>query len=140
MSIKEIDKEVVNLILHASKSSDPEEFAGILRSEGKKITEVLLLPGTFSSERSALMKLNMLPASSGACGSVHSHPSPRVKPSKTDLRFFNNFGEVHIIVASPYNESSWKAYDSRGMEKSLEVVKSEGRESEIGENHEDRLG
>lgn len=140
MSIEEIYRGVVDLILHASRSSDPNEFAGLLRSEGKRITEVLLLPGTFSSERSALMKLNMLPVSSDVCGSVHSHTSPKSRPSKADLNFFGKFGEVHIIAASPYNESSWKAFDQRGRERGLEVVKSEGRESELGELRKDPLG
>lgn len=86
------------------------------------------MPGTFSSERSALMRLNMLPVSSQACGSVHSHPSPNSEPSKADLTFFDKFGEIHIIVASPYRNDTWRAFDRKGNEVELEVVESE-RES-----------
>ncbi len=123
--IKEIDKEVINLITNASQSSHPNEFAGILRADGKRITEVLILPGTYSSERSALMKLNTLPISSKACGSVHSHPSPKATPSRADLNLFNKLGQVHIIVASPFNETSWKAFDKKGKEIRLETVETE---------------
>lgn len=125
MRVEEIEKGALNLMLHASKSSHPNEFAGILRSEGRRITEILILPGTFSSKRSALMKLHMLPISSNACGSVHSHSSPSPEPSRADLALFSKFGEIHIIVASPYNETSWKAFNQNGREVKLVTVESE---------------
>lgn len=137
MKISEIDKEALNLILHASEHSHPNEFVGILRSEDKRITEVLLLPGTFSSEKSAFLKIQMLPISSNSCGSVHSHTSPRAKPSSADLAFFNKFGDVHIIVATPYNENSWRSYDRKGREVKLETVESERGESTSEKFHED---
>ncbi len=129
MKIKKIDKEVLMMFLHASKTSHPNEFAGILRSSGDIISEILLLPGTFSSDRSAIMRLDMLPLSSDACGSVHSHPSPRADPSEADLSFFEGFGSVHIIIAYPYTENSWKAFNSGGVEVELEIVDSEENES-----------
>lgn len=140
MSIEEIEEETLKLILHASRSSRPHEFAGILRSNDKRITEVLILPGTSSSESSAIMKLHMLPISSQACGSVHSHPTQDTTPSEKDLNLFDKFGEVHIIVGAPYGEGSWRAYDRRGREFDLKVVKSEGGESERGDESEDFWG
>lgn len=128
MQISGIEKEALKLILHASKSSHPEEFGGILRADGGRITEVLIIPGTFSSERSVLMKLNMLPVSSDACGSVHSHTSNSLNPSRADLNLFGKLGEIHIIVTKPYNEGSWKAFDSRGRQTNLEVVETETKE------------
>ncbi len=125
MDIKEIDKEVINLITNASQSSHPNEFAGVLRADGKRISEVLILPGSHTTEKSALMKINNLPLSANACGSVHSHPSPKATPSRADLNFFNKFGQIHIIIASPYNETSWKAFDKKGKEVRLEVVETE---------------
>lgn len=127
MKIREIDKEAINLILNASRSSHPNEFAGVLRADGKRITEIMILPGTYSSERSALLKLHMLPISSNACGSVHSHPSSKAKPSRTDLNFFDKIGDIHIIAIPPYNESSWKAFDSKGQEVRLTTIESEKR-------------
>lgn len=140
MPIREIHKEVLNLILHSSRSSHPNEFAGILRAEEKRVTEVLVLPGTFSSDRSVLLRLNMLPISSRACGSVHSHTSTNIRPSRADLNFFNKLGEVHVIVTPPYDETSWKAYNSRGSEISLEVVESENRELVSRKFSEDFFG
>ncbi|KXA91923.1 hypothetical protein AKJ63_00355 [candidate division MSBL1 archaeon SCGC-AAA259D18] len=137
MSIDEIDKEALKLILRASNSSHPNEFAGILRSKGNRITEVLILPGTFTSERSALMNLYMLPISSQSCGSVHSHSSSVPEPSRADLNFFDKFGEVHLIVASPYNESSWKAFNKAGKEVKLEIVESEDGDSTSSRYHEE---
>lgn len=137
MTVDQIEREALKLMLHASSSSHPNEFAGILRSEGNRITEVLILPGTFTSERSALMNLYMLPISSRSCGSVHSHPSSMAKPSRADLKFFDKFGEVHLIVASPYNESSWKAFNKKGKELNLEIVESEEGNSSSSEYREE---
>ncbi|MBS3815344.1 MAG: Mov34/MPN/PAD-1 family protein [Hadesarchaea archaeon] len=121
MSIREIEQEALELILGASKSSHPNEFAGILREENDVITEILLIPGTSSSERSAVMRLHMMPIDSSACGTVHSHPAPDSSPSEADLSLFNKFGEVHIIVAKPYNDDSWQAYDFKGNKINLSV-------------------
>jgi len=117
-----IDKEALEFILGASRSSHPKEFAGVLRATGDTIKEVLLLPGTISSGRSAVLKLHMMPIDPTACGTVHSHPSPNASPSGEDLALFAKHGQVHIIAAAPYNEHSWKAYNHRGEEISLEVV------------------
>lgn len=122
--IRGIDRGALGLILHACRSSHPNEFAGVLRASGDVISEVLFLPGTFSSERSAVMRLHMMPIDPSACGTVHSHPSPSFKPSGADLTLFRRFGDVHIIVASPYNERSWRAYDYQGNEVPLEVKES----------------
>ncbi len=120
--ISRIDRETLKFILGASQSSHPNEFIGVLRADGKVVTEVLLLPGTLSSNESALLRLHMLPIDPSACGTVHSHPSPSAEPSEADLALFAKFGHVHIIVAFPYDERSWKAYNHRGEEITLEVV------------------
>jgi len=120
--ISRIDKEALEFILGASSSNHPKEFAGLLRAAGDTIKEVLLLPGTISSDRSAVLKLHMMPIDPSACGTVHSHPSPNASPSGEDLALFAKHGRVHIIAAAPYNERSWKAYNHRGEEISLEVV------------------
>jgi len=109
-------------ILGASRSSHPKEFAGVLRAEGDVVKEVLLLPGTLSSGESAVLRLHMLPIDPSACGTVHSHPSPNPRPSGADMALFAKFGHVHILVAFPYDERSWKAYNHRGEEIKLEIV------------------
>lgn len=120
--ISRIDRKTLKFILGASRSSHPHEFVGVLRAEGDLVKEVLLLPGTLSSGESAVLMLHMLPIDSSACGTVHSHPSPNPLPSGEDLALFSKFGYVHIVVASPYDEHSWKAYNHRGEEIKLEVV------------------
>lgn len=117
-----IDREALEFILEASRSSHPREFAGVLRAKDGVIKEVLLLPGTLSSSGSAVLRLHMMPIDPSACGSVHSHPSSSPAPSGPDLRLFAKFGRVHLIVAAPYNESSWRAYDHRGNGVKLKIV------------------
>ena len=120
--ISRIDRETLRFILGASRSSHPKEFAGVLRAEGDVVKEVLLLPGTLSSDESAVLRLHMLPIDPSACGTVHSHSSPNPRPSGADMALFAKFGYVHILVAFPYDEHSWKAYNHRGEEIKLEVV------------------
>ena len=120
--ISRIDRETLRFILMASRSSHPQEFAGVLRAAGEVVKEVLLLPGTLSSGESAVLRLHMLPIDPSACGTVHSHPSSSASPSGEDLALFAKFGYVHLIVAFPYDERSWKAYNHRGEEIALEVV------------------
>jgi proteasome lid subunit RPN8/RPN11 len=120
--ISKIDKEALDFVLGACRSSHPKEFAGVLRAKGDTISEVLLLPGTLSSGKSAVLSLHMLPIDLTARGTVHSHPVPGANPSSEDLRLFDKFGAVHLIVAYPYNKNSWAAYDHRGNEVRLEVV------------------
>ncbi len=120
--ISRIDRETLDFILGASRSIHPNEFAGVLRAAGDVVKEVLILPGTISSGRSAVFKLHMLPIDPSACGTVHSHPSTNASPSREDLALFAKFGHIHIIAASPYDERSWKAYNHRGEEVILEVV------------------
>jgi proteasome lid subunit RPN8/RPN11 len=120
--ISKIERGTLDFMLGASRSSHPKEFAGVLRATEDTVKEVLLLPGTISSGRSAVLKLHMMPIDPTACGAVHSHPSPNASPSGEDLALFAKHGRVHIITAAPYSEYSWKAYNHRGEEISLEIV------------------
>jgi len=112
----------LKFILGVSRSTYPQEFAGVLRAKGDTIKEVLVLPGTISSGRSAVLRLHMLPIDPSACGTVHSHPSSLARPSAEDLGLFAKFGNVHIITAFPYDENSWKAYNHKGEEIKLDIV------------------
>lgn len=117
-----IDRDCLATILESSRSMHPKEFAGFLRAEGDVIREVLLLPGMIHGDRHAIFNLSMLPVDYSIVGTVHSHPSPSNKPSKEDLQMFFKYGKVHIIVAMPYDENSWKAYDWNGKEIEVEVI------------------
>jgi proteasome lid subunit RPN8/RPN11 len=122
MEIFGIEREALEFILGASRSRRPQEFAGVLRAKNGVITEVLWPPETISSGRSAVMKLHMLPIDPSACGTVHSHPSGSASPSQEDLMLFAKYGRVHIIVAAPFDEHSWRAYDHRGKEIKLKII------------------
>lgn len=117
-----IDKECLGTILESSRSMYPREFAGFLRAEGNIIREVLLMPGMIHGDSHAIFNLAILPIDFSIVGTVHSHPSHSNKPSTEDLHMFSKYGKIHIIVAMPYDENSWKAYDWNGREIEVEVI------------------
>ncbi len=119
--IKGIARDTLTFILEVSKSTAPNEFAGLLRADDGVVTEVIVLPGTESSEVSAVMRMYMLPTISIA-GSVHSHPTPNVNPSRADLSLFLRTGDCNIIVGFPYDEKSWRCYDASGRKRKLPVL------------------
>jgi len=120
-----ITQKCLKLILEASKSNYPKEFGGLLRVDRISkdiINEVVILPGTVSGEAHAIFKLHMLPIDYSIVGTVHSHPSPFPIPSEADLSLFDRFGKIHIIVANPFNENSWKAYDYMGNKLDIDII------------------
>jgi len=116
-----IVRDTLKFILEASKSSMPMEFAGLLYTEEEVITEVLILPGTESSKMPALIRYYMLP-NMKVVGSVHSHPSSNIRPSKQDVFFFSRAGDYHIIVCPPFDEISWACYNAVGERRDLAVL------------------
>ncbi len=124
-----IAKDTLMFILEVSKSSAPLEFAGMLQAEGDVITDVVVVPGTESSENSAVMQLFMLP-NMPTVGTVHSHPSGNRRPSREDLLLFGQKGKVHIIVGAPYDISSWTSYNNKGEPLRLDVVEYRFKEEE----------
>ncbi|MDG6243161.1 MAG: Mov34/MPN/PAD-1 family protein [Methanolobus sp.] len=130
VQIKGIAKETLDFILQVSKSTYPQEFAGLLQSKDGIITDILILPGTESSEINAVLKLFMMPNIS-AVGSVHSHPSSVIRPSKADLRLFSKTGTHHIIAGHPYGPGNWKCFNRKGEEISLQVLDVEIEEDEL---------
>ena len=126
-----IARETLEFALEASEATHPNEYMGLLRGEdarkfelerrGQVITDVLVIPGTESDPQSATVKSNMIPNDRKAVGSVHSHPNGVLRPSDADLKTFHN-GNVHIIIGSPYGWRDWKAFDSSGDPRSLDVL------------------
>jgi proteasome lid subunit RPN8/RPN11 len=119
--IMKIAKDTLMFILEVSKSSAPLEFAGMLQAEGDVITDVVIVPGTESSENSAVMQLFMLP-NIHTIGTVHSHPSGNLNPSREDLLLFGQKGRFHMIVKAPFDTSDWTCYNNKGEPVKLEVV------------------
>jgi proteasome lid subunit RPN8/RPN11 len=120
-----IKKRCLDLILESSKSIYPNEFGGLLRVDDKEknvISEIVLLPGTVFGESHAIFKLHMQPVDFNIVGTVHSHPGPNSIPSDADLQLFRKHGKIHIIVAVPFNNNSWDAYDYNGNNVNIEIV------------------
>lgn len=124
-----IARDALKFILEVSKSSSPREFAGMLSARDDIITDVVIVPGTESSEESAVMQLFMLP-NIHTVGTVHSHPSGDGAPSREDIELFDKKGQCHIIVAAPFTNSSWRCYNNRGEPIRLPVVDYEFKEDE----------
>ncbi|TQQ80981.1 proteasome protein [Halonotius terrestris] len=126
-----IARDTLQFALDASEETHPNEYMGLLRAEdarkfdldrnGQVITDVLVIPGTKSDPRSATVKSNMIPNDLKAVGSVHSHPNGVLQPSDADRGTFHK-GNVHIIIGSPYGWRDWKAFDSNGDPRSLDVL------------------
>ncbi|WP_406661423.1 Mov34/MPN/PAD-1 family protein [Methanolobus sp. ZRKC3] len=125
-----IARETLHFILEVSKSTYPNEFAGLLEAKDGIISNVLFLPGTESGETSAILRLFMMPNIS-TVGSVHSHPSSFIRPSKADLRLFRKTGSHHIIAGHPFSEENWKCFNGDGDEIELEVLDVELEDDEI---------
>jgi len=129
--VEGIARDTLYFILEASRSTLPVEFAGLLRAENGVITEVIMLPGTESSSKSALVRLYMLP-NMRIAGSVHSHPSSNIRPSQADLIFFSKTGDYHISAGPPFDEKSWICYDRKGCPRKLPLL-----DVEVEEDDED---
>ncbi len=117
-----ITSNILQMIFAASRDSHPKEFACVLRAEGDTITEILLVPGTLSGDRSAILRLHMLPIDLSVVGTAHSHPTPNATPSGADLALFSRYGPIHIIVGEPYTMNTWKAFDRDGNVVKLKVI------------------
>lgn len=126
-----IAAETLTFALEASRDTHPNEYMGFLRAtdardlgldrKGQVITDVLVIPGTTTTPESATVRENMRPNSSRAVGSIHSHPNGVLRPSDADLATFHA-GEVHIILGAPYERDCWRAFDSDGDPRDLDVI------------------
>jgi proteasome lid subunit RPN8/RPN11 len=92
-----------------------------LDRDGTVITDVLLAPGTKTNPVSAEFNPSYMPNDVKSVGSVHSHPNGVLRPSDADLATFSR-GQVHIIVGAPYGRDDWKAFDSEGQPRDLDVL------------------
>ena len=120
--IRKIRRRTLSMIMEASKSSYPNEFAAFLRAEEGVIRELVLIPGTVSGDSHAIFRMSMLPVDFTIAGTVHSHPSETSLPSDADLELFRGYGWVHIITHYPYDMDCHTFYNGRGEEIDLEIV------------------
>ena len=116
-----ISKSVIKLILAAARDAYPDEFVALLGGKRNLINEIIVLPFS-SSGFGAILRTEVLPIGIRVMGTAHSHPSESLEPSEQDLEVFSRFGKVHVIVAYPFNENSWKCYDKHGNPIDIELV------------------
>jgi len=117
-----IKRQTLKMALEVAKDNYPKEFAAMLRARDGVIIELLFIPGTLGSDRSAMIPFYMKPVDFSIVGVVHSHPSPNTTPSQADIALFGRSGDVHIILGYPYTEYSWAAYDRMGNPIKLKIL------------------
>lgn len=117
-----IDRDLLDDINASARSVFPQEFLCMLSAEDGVINEMVLIPGTVYGDSHSFLNTWMAPVDFSIVGSVHSHPGHSNEPSDADLEFFSHYGGIHLITCLPYDERSWKAYDSMGRTVPLEIV------------------
>ncbi len=124
MKIKGIDRDCLETIKEGAKAMHPREFLALLSVGDDKtiISEIVMLPQMTYGKRHATFNIYMAPIDFSIVGTVHSHPSGVPLPSEEDLITFSKNGVIHIIIAYPYNDESWKAYDFNGNEVDLKII------------------
>ena len=136
-----IQKETLDKIIELAKKYHPKEFGAILfvlpekgsDNEINEIREIKLgtktqvkmnIPGVdivnFNIGNQLITGRDLLNYS--GVGIVHSHPDGILIPSKQDLDFYSKFGNTNIIIAHPYDTTSWSAFDQNGKEIYLDIV------------------
>lgn len=113
-----ITKKVINDIIDLAKQAYPKEFIILLRGniKDKKLKITSLIYQTYqASENVSAIRMN-LPLMSNVYGSCHGHPGYSNRASGQDLRFFNKYPGIHLIICRPYTANSIRAYDANGNE------------------------
>ena len=124
MMIRAIKRECLEMIKQSAKELHPREFLALLSLGDKKdvIAELVLLPQMTYGKRQATFNIYMAPFDRSIVGTVHSHPNGNPNPSEGDMITFQKHGRVHIIIAYPYENDTWKAYDYSGKEIEIKIV------------------
>lgn len=118
-----IKKATLLSIVDAAKNTYPNEFFSLLGGDRKKkiIDEFIVVPAQYG-KTFTVVKVHLIPFDQKIVGSVHSHPSPNPFPSKGDLNTFSKFGEIHLIIAHPFNLNTVKAFNREGAKVSIGVI------------------
>jgi len=119
-----ITKKVINNIIELARQAHPKEFIILLKGniKNKKLTITSLIFQSYqASENASAIKMD-LPLMSSVYGSCHGHPGYSNKPSGQDLRFFNKYPGIHLIICKPYTSDSIKGYDANGNEVGFKIV------------------
>lgn len=113
-----VKREALILFLKLCADIFPNENIMIMRGKIKKgvarVDEFLIPPFSTYGDGFSGFSTFMVPFDISYIGTAHSHPSGNASPSPTDLNHI--FGRVMMIAGYPYQETSVRAYDSKGDE------------------------
>lgn len=119
-----IRKKVIADVIDLAKQAYPREFIILLKGniENKKLEITSLIYQTYqASSNATAVKMN-LPLISNVYGSCHGHPGFRNRPSRQDLRFFNKYPGIHLIICRPHTARSIAAYDANGNKIDFRII------------------
>lgn len=146
--IRGIQRKTLEKIIELGKKNHPKEFGAILFSipekgledEINEIREIKLGTKTqvkikapmvdqveFIWGNNTISGRDLLNYS--GVGIVHSHPNGIISPSVKDLELYSKFGNTNIIIAHPYDTTSWSAFDQNGKEKYIDIVNNKEKKS-----------
>lgn len=120
-----LKNDVANFITLLAKDIHPKEMYLLLRgkiiNKDVLIEEALIPPLPTFGRGFSGFPLSMLPINLRVLGTVHSHPSGYPRPSVTDLNHM--IGKVMLIVSFPYRVEDIYAYNSKGEELKVIIIK-----------------
>jgi proteasome lid subunit RPN8/RPN11 len=111
-------------LLEIARQTFPNEFISLLSVTEENpfvISEIVVVPAEFGRNHSFLRR-DLVPFDPFIVGSVHSHPSSSMKPSRADKVAFSRLGKVHLILGYPYLERDFRAFDKNANPVSITVV------------------
>jgi proteasome lid subunit RPN8/RPN11 len=124
-----IARETLQTAVASSEDSHPRKFVAHLRAteaeeldvgaDGKVLTEIVFAPESKPGDTFDVLGVDTLPRRSSIVGTVASAPSEELESE--DYTRFTNRGRVHVVVFPPYDEDSWRAYNSDGADRELDV-------------------
>jgi proteasome lid subunit RPN8/RPN11 len=135
-----IARDTLLTALASSEDYHPRKFVAHLRSteaskvgveaDGDVLTEVVFAPESKQDDVFDTLGVDALPRGASVVGTVASAPSGELKSE--DYTRFANRGRVHIVTFPPYDEDSWRVYDSDGAERNLDVFDVEFEDDDEG--------
>jgi proteasome lid subunit RPN8/RPN11 len=129
VDIAGIARETLVTALASSEDYHPRKFVAHLRAteaselsaeaEGMVLTEIIFAPESKQDDVFDTLGVDALPRGASIVGTVASAPEGELEGE--DYTRFANRGRAHVVTFPPYDEGSWRAYDSDGAERELEV-------------------
>lgn len=117
--------ELLDSICEGAKRLYPKETILLLRGKKSKdtihVSDLVVPPLAVYGYGFANLPFHRLPMDFSVVGTVHSHPSGNINPSRVDLNHF--FGRVLMIVGFPFaGAQNVAVYDSKGEKLEFQVT------------------